>query len=79
MLTAMMAADESAPPAAKSEPNPVQRLIARVQKLKVVRMLVRYQERRGPILAAGLSYQSIFAVFAGLWLGFSVAAMASGV
>jgi membrane protein len=75
MLTAMMAADESAPAAAKSAPNAVQRVIARAQKLKVVRMLLRYQERRGPILASGLSYQSIFAVFAALWLGFSVAGL----
>ncbi|GAB3029508.1 YihY/virulence factor BrkB family protein [Parafrigoribacterium mesophilum] len=53
----------------------MQRLIGRAQKLKAVRMFLRYQERRGPILAGGLSFQSIFAVFAALWLGFSVAGL----
>ena len=38
-------------------------------------MFLRYQEHRGPILAGGLSYQSIFAVFAALWVGFSVAGL----
>ena len=76
MLTAMRAADESAPAAAASaSPNAVRSAIAWALKLKVVRMFLRYQERRGPILASGLSFQSIFAVFAALWLGFSVAGL----
>jgi membrane protein len=48
------------------------RLVERAMQLKPVRVLRHYVERRGPILAAGLSYQSIFAVFAALWLAFSV-------
>jgi membrane protein len=48
-------------------------LIARVQKLRVVRVFVNYSEKRGPILASGLAYQGLFAGFAALWVGFSVA------
>ncbi|HEY9477108.1 MAG TPA: YihY/virulence factor BrkB family protein [Microbacteriaceae bacterium] len=57
------------------ERNTLPRLVARVGSWKPVRVFVRYRERRGSILARGLSYQSIFAVFAGLWLGFSVAGL----
>jgi membrane protein len=46
---------------------------ARVMKLKPVRVFVHYNERRGPLLAAGLSFQSIFAVFAAIWVGFAIA------
>lgn len=48
-------------------------LIARVQGLKPVRVFAQYNAQRGPILSGGLSYQAIFAVFAGLWVSFSVA------
>lgn len=48
-------------------------LIAAVMRLKPVRVFLHYGQRRGPILAAGLSYQAIFAVFAALWVAFSVA------
>jgi membrane protein len=41
--------------------------------LKVVRVVQQYNNHRGPILSGGLSYQAIFAVFAGLWVSFSVA------
>jgi membrane protein len=75
MLTAMMAADDSAPAAAKSAPNAMQRALARARELQAVRMFLRYQKHRGPLLANGLSYQSLFAVFAALWLGFSVAGL----
>ena len=44
-----------------------------VKALKVVRVFQQYSGRRGPILSGGLSYQAIFAVFAGLWVSFSVA------
>lgn len=49
--------------------------IARVQQWRPVRVLMRYSEQRGPILAAGLSYQGLFAVFAGIWLAFSLAGL----
>lgn len=48
-------------------------LISFVQGLKAVRVFMQYNALRGPILSGGLSYQAIFAVFAGLWVSFSVA------
>ena len=49
------------------------KLIARVLRLKPVRVFMQYNSQRGPILASGLAYQAIFAVFAGLWVAFSIA------
>ncbi|MCU1419825.1 MAG: YihY/virulence factor BrkB family protein [Mycetocola sp.] len=48
---------------------------ARIQKLKPVRVFQHYAVNRGPLLAGGLAYQAIFAVFAALWVGFSVAGL----
>jgi membrane protein len=48
---------------------------AKAQRLKPVRVAVHYSQARGPLLAGGLSYQSIFAVFAALWVGFAVAGL----
>ena len=50
-------------------------LVARVQKLRLVRVFTRYATQRGPILAAGLSYQALFATFAALWVTFSLAGL----
>lgn len=52
-----------------------QALTERVMKSKPVRVFFHYGMRRGPILAAGLSFQAIFAVFAAIWVGFSVAGL----
>lgn len=49
--------------------------VAWVQRLKVVRVLTRYGQDRGPILASGMAYQALFAVFAALWVGFSIAGL----
>jgi len=46
-----------------------------VQRLKVVRVLVRYGQDRGPILASGMAYHALFAVFAALWVAFSIAGL----
>ncbi len=46
--------------------------VAWVQRRKAVRVFVRYGRDRGPILASGLAYQALFAVFAGLWVAFSI-------
>lgn len=46
-----------------------------VQSLKPVRVLTHYGRMRGPILAGGLAYQALFAVFAGLWVAFSIAGL----
>jgi membrane protein len=48
-------------------------LIQRIFALKPVRVFVHYNEDNGPLLASGMTYQAIFALFAGLWLAFSVA------
>ena len=51
----------------------IAKVVARVQRLKPVRVFLQYTAQRGPILASGLAYQAIFAVFAALWLAFSIA------
>jgi membrane protein len=58
-----------------SKPSPFAPLIARVQKLFVVRVFLYYSSAQGPLLASGLAYQAIFAVFAALWVGFSIAGL----
>jgi membrane protein len=40
-----------------------------------VRVITRYTEQRGPLLAAGLAYQAVFAIFAAVWVSFSVAGL----
>lgn len=50
-------------------------IVARIQALKPVRVLTHYGRERGPILASGLAYQALFAVFAGLWVAFSIAGL----
>jgi membrane protein len=51
----------------------VEALRARALGLKPVRVYLNYGENRGRLLAGGLSFQSIFAVFAAVWIGFAVA------
>ena len=48
-------------------------LVERVLGWRPVRVAQHYTITRGPILASGLAYQSIFAAFAGIWVGFSIA------
>ncbi len=43
-----------------------------LRRLKPVRVLQNYSQNGGPLLAAGLSFHSLFAAFAALWLSFSV-------
>src|ERR1700712_3118485 len=60
-------------------PSPLKQRIAAltgwVQKQKPVRVFTHYSTERGPILASGLAFQGLFAVFAGLWVAFSVAGL----
>ena len=49
----------------------VQGVVEWVMHLKPVRVFTEYNERRGPLLAAGLSNLAIFAVFAAIWVAFS--------
>ena len=48
-------------------------LIAWVMALFPVRVWMRFGERNGQVLAAGMSYQALFAVFAAVYVGFSIA------
>lgn len=57
----------------KSLVERVKALVARVQAMKPVRVFTNYSQKRGPILASGLAYQALFAGFAALWVGFSIA------
>jgi membrane protein len=50
-------------------------LVKRVMESRPVRVFTNYSENRGPVLAAGMAYQAIFAIFAALWLVFSVAGL----
>ncbi|HEY5320261.1 MAG TPA: YihY/virulence factor BrkB family protein, partial [Galbitalea sp.] len=54
------------------KPNRFAPLIGWVTQLFVVRVFLSYSKAQGPLLASGLAYQAIFAVFAGLWVGFSI-------
>ncbi|CAN5271710.1 hypothetical protein BH09ACT6_BH09ACT6_25540 [soil metagenome] len=54
----------------------VGRVIAWVQTLKPVRVFTNYGTNGGPLLASGMSYQAVFAVFAALWAGFSIFGLA---
>jgi membrane protein len=42
------------------------------KKLFVVRVILYYSNAQGALLASGLAYQAIFAVFAAVWVGFSI-------
>jgi membrane protein len=48
-------------------------ITARLMKLKPVRVFLQYNAKGGPLLAAGLSFQAVFAVFAAIWVGFAIA------
>jgi membrane protein len=50
-------------------------LVQKVMKLKPVRVFQHYAANGGPLMAAGMSYQALFAVFAALWAGFSIAGL----
>ncbi|WP_405372630.1 MULTISPECIES: YihY/virulence factor BrkB family protein [unclassified Microbacterium] len=51
------------------------RVIAWALTLRLVRSYLRYSERRGPMLADSITYRTLFSVFAGVLLGFSIAAL----
>ncbi|KQO11179.1 ribonuclease [Agreia sp. Leaf244] len=50
-------------------------LVQKVMKLKPVRVFQHYASNGGPLMAAGMSFQALFAVFAALWAGFSIAGL----
>lgn len=51
----------------------VARIVGWANRTKPVRVWNRYLRARGPLLAQGLSFQAVFAVFAALWLAFAIA------
>lgn len=53
----------------------IQRVIAWVLKLRIVRAFLLYSTHRGPLLADGVTYRALFSIFAGVLLGFSLAAL----
>ncbi len=56
----------------------VNAVIARLMKLKPARVYLHYTARNGPLLAAGLSFQAIFAVFAAIWVSFAITGFVIG-
>jgi membrane protein len=63
----------SAKPAPDKPKTGIAALIDKVVKSRPVRTFIHYNEAGGPLLAAGMSYNAVFATFASLWLSFSVA------
>ena len=53
----------------------MKRVIAWFLGRRIVRSYLLYSERRGPMLADSITYRALFSVFAGLLLGFSIAAI----
>jgi membrane protein len=53
----------------------IARVIAWTLTLKPVRAFLLYSEHRGPMLADSVTYRTLFSVFAGVLLGFSIAAL----
>jgi membrane protein len=62
---------------AKSDPKErktgIPALIDRVLAFRPVRVFFHYVGDNGPLIASGMTYQAVFALFAGLWFAFSVA------
>ncbi|MFT4260568.1 YhjD/YihY/BrkB family envelope integrity protein [Microbacterium sp.] len=60
-------------------PGPLARasaaVIRRALRLRAVRAWLLYSQRRGPVLADAVTYRALFSVFAGVLLGFSIAAL----
>jgi len=50
-------------------------VVNRVLAWRPVRVFTHYTNSDGGILAGGMSYQSIFAIFAAIWVGFSIAGL----
>jgi membrane protein len=53
----------------------LRRIVAFALQLRLVRAYLRYSDHRGPALADSVTYRALFSVFAGVLLGFSIAAL----
>jgi len=62
-----------AQPDPKKHASGIPGLIERVLTWKAIRVWFHYLGDNGPLIAAGMTYQALFALFAALWLAFSVA------
>jgi membrane protein len=51
----------------------VKDVVDRAQRTRPARVFQRYSDANGPLLGAGMAYRSLFAIFAAVWVGFSVA------
>lgn len=60
--------------AASAPPSVIERVTAWALSLRPVRALLHYTEHRGPMLADSVTYRTLFSVFAGVLLGFTLAA-----
>jgi membrane protein len=71
--------DEMSAEASGTRPDAVEQktgiagIVQTVMALRPVRVLLHYSNDNGPLIASGMTYQAIFALFAGLWFVFSVA------
>lgn len=71
---AVVTAPSAKPDAAEAKPpTGIAKLLARVLKWRAVRAVQHYAAEGGGLLAAGMSYNAIFATFASIWVAFSVA------
>src|SRR3954447_13776664 len=69
----------SAQPAAPEAPKTgFAGLIQRITSSRPVRVFQHYNEDGGPLLAAGMSYNAVFATFAALWVTLSIAGFIIG-
>jgi membrane protein len=55
-----------------SKPTRVSILVEWVKKLFVVRVFTYYGTAQGSLLATGLAFQALFAIFAAVWVGFCI-------
>jgi membrane protein len=65
-----------AEPVSQRFEKPVRRVVTIwqwIKQLKPYRVFINFTHNDGNLLAAGMSYQSLFASFAAVWVGFSVA------
>ena len=53
-------------------------LTRRIMAWRPVRAVTHFAETGGAILAGGMTYQAVFAVFAAIWVGFSIAGLVLG-
>lgn len=71
---AELAAEASgAQPDPEPPPTGIAGLVQWALALKPSRVVLHFNEEYGPLLSSGMAHQAIFALFAALWFGFSIA------